>query len=1452
MMGSSPLPQQSTLASYVPDLIARRLATDGAPLLRDEFTAETLPAAVLFADISGFTALTEQLAQRGPAGAEDLSHLLNDYFGELVNLVYTHGGDIVKFAGDGLLALWTEDARRQTAADLRPSPVSPPPFSLSEATLSAAQCALAIQTRFAHYHTSAAAATRVRLSVKIGIGAGETLLAHIGGVYGRWELLVMGEPLRQMTLAEHHAQRGDVVLSPEAWTLVKEHCQSVIVGAGCARLVSVKAGNANPMKRGNEAMRQQAETLMPRSPISSSSEGDPLPPWSEQAERSAAALRAYIPGVILARSAAGQTGWLAELRHVTVLFIHLPQSTDPQGFQNPSALELSAQRLHQAMRELQTAVYRYEGSINKLSVDDKGVLVLAAFGLPPLAHENDAARALQAALAAHNALRALSMPSAIGITTGRAFCGLIGNERRREYTLIGDVVNLAARLMQAAQTPSHAAAQLSPSILCNETTYDAAQSQFDFDALPPITVKGKMEPIAIYRPRAARQVIVRSRTSLIGRERERMVIVEQLQTLLRGGAGGVIIIEGEAGIGKSRLVDELLRQCDALQLTTFVGAGDAIEQTTPYHAWRSIFTQVLAVNPLPNAEARKQHIINSLATEPELLRLAPLLEVVLGFNWLDNEITAQMTGQVRADNTRELLLRLLRQAAQRAPKVIVLEDAHWLDSASWDLAWHAHHYIQPSTPLLLVLATRPFTHALHSSSLEGIVTSHPHAPNEYTRLLGLPETRVLRLGTLAHAEIDALVCQRLGIAQLPAAVSELIRAKAEGNPFFGEELGYALRDAGLLVIANGECRLAATATGDVGQALRAQNFPDTLQGIVTSRIDRLTPEQQLTLKVASVIGRTFAYDTLRDVHPIESDKAHLRAYLTALDRLDLTALDTPEPKLSYIFKHIISQEVAYNLMLFAQRRELHRAIAIWYERAYTDLEPYYTLLAHHWSKAEVKAKSLEYLEKAGEQALRGGAYHEAVSFFTELLRLDGVSEERGARSDAIARPVQRARWERQLGEAYFGLGKLPDSRAHLMAAAALLTKAMPQTPLRIIGGLLGQTSRQTWHRFMPARTIRSTHAEATSILEAARTYVPLSEVYFLGNDTLPGIYAVFRTLNLAERVEPSPELARAYANMCIACGVIPLHRLATMYGRRAREIAQAVAHQPTHAHVLQRTGIYLSGVAQWTQVEAQAQEGIVLCERLGDWAMRGQLLTLQALSAYFTGDFTRSATLYAAVHDAAQKHGQAQQQAWGLYGQAMNLMRLGQHDEALRLLLGALELLHTNTDHISNIISYGVLAHTYLRHGDLAQAQHAAQQAARFIGLLPTVYATLEGYAAVAEVGLRSWATTRSSLIHPPKALYKLHNYARVFPIGQPRAWLLQGHYNWLQGHHSTALFAWRRSLAAAETLRMPYEAALARAAIGQHSQAHDAEREFHLNSALATFRRLGAAYDAERVNSKQ
>ena len=300
-----------------------------------------------------------------------------------------------------------------------------------------------------------------------------------------------------------------------------------------------------------------------------------------------------------------------------------------------------------------------------------------------------------------------------------------------------------------------------------------------------------------------------------------------------------------------------------------------------------------------------------------------------------------------------------------------------LNSASWGLLLAIKQNIQH---VLQIISTRPLSEPL---------------PAAYQQLIGQPEINLLQLESLPPDDIDALVCSRLGVIALPAAVRRLIREKAEGHPFFSEELAYALRDAGLITIQDNECCIAPNVD------FRAVSMPDTVQGVITSRIDRLPPGHQLTLKAASVIGRVFAFRLLRDIHPLENDKSFLPDYLGELQQLDLTLLETPEPDLAYFFKHAITQEVAYNLMLFAQRRDLHRLVAEWYEKTYVeDLSPFYPLLAYHWDKAEVPVKSIDYLSKAGEQAHRSGAYREAVNFF-------GRAEELSLQIDGPIDPVQQ-------------------------------------------------------------------------------------------------------------------------------------------------------------------------------------------------------------------------------------------------------------------------------------------------------------------------------------------------------------------------------------------------------------------------------------------------------------
>ncbi|MCX6022620.1 MAG: AAA family ATPase, partial [Chloroflexi bacterium] len=471
-----------------------------------------------------------------------------------------------------------------------------------------------------------------------------------------------------------------------------------------------------------------------------------------------------------------------------------------------------------------------------------------------------------------------------------------------------------------------------------------------------------------------------------------VVSKDLLLALANGESGGTAVLEGEAGIGKSRLLADLFQQADRLRVGVLPGSADPVERSTPYYAWRGVFSRLLDVTLLSDPAARWRHIQDLLEFEPELQRLAPLLGPVLALDVPDNETTFQMTGQVRADNTREFLISLLQASANRSPKVLALEDAQWMDSASWALALAVSRRVRP---LLLIVASRPLSDA---------------EPPDFRRLVTAPDTRRIQLGMLSAEATAQLVRQRLGVTAAPESVEHLIYAKAGGHPFYSEELAGALLESGVVQVERGVAALAPGA-GDIDQV----QLPDSVSGVILSRIDRLSPQLQLTLKVASVIGRAFASHIVQDIHPIPTDRDRLFEYLTTLERLNWTMLEAAEPNVIYLFKHVITQEVAYNLMLYAQRRELHRAVAEWYEQTHAaDLSPYYGLLAHHWSRAEDGVRAIAYLERAGELALHNFANQEAIALLSEALRWDA---ELGGQTPP-ASPVtvaQRARWERQLG-----------------------------------------------------------------------------------------------------------------------------------------------------------------------------------------------------------------------------------------------------------------------------------------------------------------------------------------------------------------------------------------------------------------------------------------------------
>ncbi|MFP2925643.1 AAA family ATPase [Pyxidicoccus sp. 3LG] len=1323
----------SLLMPCVPALLVRRAVR--RPLPPDGPESGCFPSAVLLADVSGFTPLTERLAQKGSAGAEELSRLLEQLFGPLVAVVAAHGGEILYFPGDALLALWP--SREGDAA-------------LAVAVQRAVACGLSLQRTMREPLFQ-----ELSLSLRVVIAAGEVQAVVAGGVQERWQALVRGEPFTQLRDAERSATPGEVLVSTAAWRSLEATTEGDVVSGVGARVKSVRAPAPVPLS---------------------------LPELPDGAD---AALRPFVSRVLRAALEVGDTGWLAELRRVTVLFLRL------DGLPEAASDDLLP-RLSGAVRALQEAVYAFGGSVNQLLVDDKGMVLVAGFGLPTCAHEDDAVRAVRTALQARTTLRTLGLRASVGIATGRVCCGLRGGASRHEYALMGRTVNLAARLMQDARDD----------ILFDEATAQAVGERLWAERLPPVKVKGVAEPVLRFRPGSFDEARVhRAASALVGRAEERAVLDSGVEHFSLD-QGGTIIVEGEAGMGKSSLLTYLAERARARGLRLLSGETDAAESSTLYYVWRPVFAALLGLPPASPPEARRLALQGRLAHVPEDATLAPLLNPVLLLDLPDTEQTAQLQDQARADAALSLMVRWLSAAG---PSVLILEDCHWMDSASWELLRRLSRDV-PSW--LMVLSTRPL----------------PENPSPVLDALRQrPSTRSLRLAPMKDEDILSLVCTRLGVARLEDRIAAFIQQKSEGHPFYSEELAHALRDHGMLVVERGECRLMPGAGN-----LEALGLPSTLEGLITTRIDRLTMVQQLTLKAASVIGRSFGSGLLRDVHPLPEERERLTAHLTSLLALDLTLPLESATEPSYLFKHVITQEVAYNLLLFSQRRQLHEAVARWYERTYAEeLTLFYPLLAYHWIRAGVRPRALEALEKAGEHAMATHAPGEAVAFFSKALELDQQSPERVGR-------LRRARWEQKLGRALRWLGRQAESRRHLLLALELLGYRVPSSPgAMALGTLLG--AMQQLLGWLPGlRHLVRMGADAEVMVEATETCADLALLAFYDMDAASLGYLLFRMANFADRSGAASLRARAYASLTVVMGSKALHGAANAYSRASLALAREANDRHAIAISQLSLSIYLLNAARFAEAEVALEEAISGCSRLGNLRQADEArFTLLALRRY-QGRFAEAFEQGTALEVSARKREDPQMGRWAREDLVCVLLQTGRIAEALEFVkTHAMGVDLPDTDPFFTAI----LARVWLRSDDVERARSLAERHADRVLQVPLNISILDAYAAMAETFLELWLMARQR--KAPEA-DRLEQSARRFcdalvrgtracRLAGPAAHMSRGRLLLAEGRRRKARRSFEEAVRAAKGIGMPLEAATAHgllAALG------DPDREWHLAEA--------------------
>ena len=693
------------------------------------------------------------------------------------------------------------------------------------------------------------------------------------------------------------------------------------------------------------------------------------------AEKAAAALKRLAPREYADRLLATRGNLQHERRIVTILFCDVKGSTAMAEHLDPEdVLEL----MNGAFEFLIAPIYRFEGTLARLMGD----AILAFFGAP-IAHEDDPERACRAALeittkAAEYAEKLKvergieGFAVRVGIHTGLVVVGEVGSDLRVEYTAMGDAVNLAARMESAAEPGT---------VLITADTFKLIGPLFETQALGPLQAKGRSEPVETYRVLAAKPAVGKVRgiagleSPLVGRQAEFAALRGALQQL-QAGVGGIVTIVGEAGLGKSRLVADVRRDCFAGPTARNDGQVQWVEgrclsygTSIAYLLWLDVLRGLLGVTvedaPQQVGEKLRERMAalcgeSSEGIFPHLARLLSLP--------LDNETQPKLRdldGQQLKAGTFDAMEALLLHAATQCPLVLVLEDLHWADATSAELLERLLS-LSDRAPLLFLCLFRPQRERPCWHIKEAAARTYPHRHID------------LWLNPLSIAESRILVANLLRVEGLPLKLKERILAVTEGNPFHVEEVLRSLIDQKAIVReeASGQWR-AAQDVADIA-------IPDTLQGVLLARMDRLQEDAKRVLQMAAVIGRIFLY---RVLNAIAQEERQLDQHLLTLQRQELIRERARIPELEYIFKHELTREAAYNGLLKKERRTFHRQVAEALERLFAErIEEQLGLLAYHWERAEDAEKAAPYLLRAGDQARSAYAHQEAIDYYQRALR----------------------------------------------------------------------------------------------------------------------------------------------------------------------------------------------------------------------------------------------------------------------------------------------------------------------------------------------------------------------------------------------------------------------------------------------------------------------------------
>lgn len=1304
---------------------------------------ETESGALLLTDISGCTRLTAALIRRYDAGIEHVSHLLNDFFSELIDLVESRGGTIFSFSGDAVLAGWQAHS-------------SGP--GLEEAAWRCCACAREINEHFGGRRVNSE-----ELKLRISVGAGEVSLIHLGTGVHRSFLLTDGAAVDQVSFCGTLADKDEILVSREAWTLVAQHCDGDIKHSSVVRLRNVSQPDPPTCFQGNHS-----------TPVHSRD------------------LQAYFSKALLKRFRSPFPDWLEELRAVTVCFLQL---FDKSGTAGVSQFDV-------AILHILEVVERLGGDLLEAESKEQGFNTLIVFGLPGESHEDDPRRALMAALELQASPVLKHWGVSCGIATGQVLCGVVGGNHYAEYTVLGDAVNLAARFVSVA----------AGRILTDEETATAASSAILFEGPWPIQIPGIRKPLKAFIPVSRKAIAhISEAAHPVGRKRELQYLVSQLN-----GIGtfrqAIVSVSGEAGIGKSALVGALARESRALGIPVIEGHADDLEQSTAYFIWLDIIRSALGIDSLQGGQSAEETVVAQVNNNQDLSRFTPLLNDVLNLKIADNTLTAKMSSEVRARNLLSLLAWIVGRKLEEGPAVLILEDVHWIDSASLNLF---NAVMISGAKVLAVLTSRPpdtlsrFTEHLPDSLLKN-----------HSRLL---------LDGLGHTDSLDLAHQYLEAGTMPEWFRKFVIDSSGGNPLFIGELCRVFKQSDV-----GE--LSRSVGTDAGS--RSWPHPKSVGSLVLSRIDGLPVESRKLIKIVSVAGSHFSVEELQLLRPVAMAGINVPGAVAQLVEKQLLQELNDQPG-RYQFRHSIIRDVVYESMLTTQRQEAHSAVAAALEHKYGSDPQTMPLVLHHWRCAGEKLKIMEYLGRVAGLKLKQFDTGSAIQLIQELFALAG-------KDSLPVSPLDGASYEFIRAEAALGEGKMELARSSYEKGLALLGTPVPVGSANLLLFLVRETVAQIWSRITrrklatnstPVNSLPNPGRE--SFLIAARAHDALTKIYYFTGEKVRLLHATLRATNLAERYgKIHPAVAINYASLGAICGVIPLRSQARYYATRADLIVHQFDDPPASIHVHLLAGLYKTAVGDWESAEHEFRAGLETAHALGDMRRWSELAVgLETIAGpWLLTPCYPGADAWKSLADQVCKIGREradlQVLACGLLGRLRGDPVLYPHNEEMEEQLAELKRLvdshSARLELIHCVEAAGHLASAALRRGEPETWLAWLNRGKKFLhqvnpGMksrtLPAL-AAMFGACIDYDTAKVKFAPESAQCISTAMTISgKLRHFSRIYPIGQPAALRCQGDLSVVRGHRRRGTRLWHQSLRKALELKMPRDAIAAYSRLSEEEQ---------------------------------